>query len=872
MNVIPGLQWFLSRSKVIAACLLIIFFCLVVSTPAEAQATKTWMTSGTGVWATGSNWSGGTAPTNNASTTDIAYFSDVAVGGNSVAAEVGTNNFIAGISFNSAGTTSVQSNSNSFARTLTIGSSGITVTSGAGAVMFSPVRSGTGAPQLTLRLNGSQTWTNNSANTLTIANPVINYISGTTTNLAIAGSGSTTISGVISSGTFGGGPVQLIKQGAGTLTLSAANTYTGATQVISGLLVVNAAGAIPGSSAITLGGATTRGFLEIDAPLTISSLTFSGSGGDVVDTSQSTATFSATSGTATITVLGGSNAFHASATLASPTLLDVSSGAFFTFHNNLSGSAAFTKQGAGTLSIVGDNDGYSGSFNITGGRVNIGSGMNQIGTGTTTLSGGATLDLGGQAFTDRIIVLSGTILNAGGTATTTTISGPTTVSGSTAGTYNITPSGIGTFNAAVGSGTLPVNVNVSSTSAPGGQAIFNNVIAGQGNVVVYGGGTATFNGAVSGATTTHGVSTFNADYDSEAQVQNGGSATFAGTTGASSVVKIFAGGTGTFSNAVSGTVQVWGAATFTSTSSLTGSLTTNSGGVATFADMAATVSSAIHNDGQLIVNRTSGVQTLSGVIDGDGSLVKQGGGLLALTGNNSYSGPTTVSNGILAVNGQIASSVAVASGGTVAGSGLIGGILSGAGLVSPGNSPGILTASEFDPTGGLGAAFEFRSAAPIYTSATASFNDVLRLTDASPFTTSLTGSNVINVYFDVDSIATGNVFEGGFFTGLSAGNLLTAVQDATFQYWIKDNAGGTAFNGVNYKSLSSMPGITGVTLTTISREADFGSGPVSGSVTQFIIVPEPGTLAIAGIGVGIAGWMNRNRRRPRRTQAGGSRS
>ena len=444
-----------------------------------------------------------------------------------------------------------------------------------------------------------------------------------------------------------GGAVGLTKSTSGTVTLSGANTYTGATQVTAGLLRVDAANAISSSSAITLGGSTTRGFLEIAAPLTISSLTFSGSGGDVVDTSQSTATFSAASGPATITVGSGSNVFHAAATLASATLLDISSGAFFTFHNNISGSATFTKQGLGTLNIVGDNDGYSGTFLITGGRVNIGAGMNQIGTGTTTLSGGATLDLGGQAFTDRVVVLSGTILNAGGTATTTTISGPATISGSTVGTYNITSAGIGTFQAAVGNGSLPVNVNVSSTTAPGGQAIFSDVIAGLGNVTVYGGGTATFNGAVSGFTITHGVSTFNAAYNTEAQVQNGGSATFAGTTGPSSVIKVFAGGAGTFSNSVTGTVQVGGTAEFTSTSSLTGSLTTNSGGVATFSNMTATVASTIHNDGQLNVNRTTGSQTISGVINGSGSLVKQGAGSLLLSGNNSYSGGTWIDGGTL---------------------------------------------------------------------------------------------------------------------------------------------------------------------------------------------------------------------------------
>jgi hypothetical protein len=219
-----------------------------------------------------------------------------------------------------------------------------------------------------------------------------------------------------------------------------------------------------------------------------------------------------------------------------------------------------------------------------------------------------------------------------------------------------------------------------------------------------------------------------------------------------------------------------------------------------------------------------------------------------------------VTAGVLAVNGQISSAVTVATGATVGGSGVISGVLSGAGAVSPGNSPGILTASQFDAAGGLDAEFEFTALAPLYSDSSASVNDVLRLTGGTPIIGSLNGGNVIDVYFNVDTIASGDVFEGGFFTGLSSGALLSAVENATFTYWIKDNAGGTSFNGVSYSPLTSVSGITGASLQTANVTRMFADGSASGSVTQFVIVPEPGAFALAVGGVVAAAWKTRRRR------------
>jgi len=81
-----------------------------------------------------------------------------------------------------------------------------------------------------------------------------------------------------------------------------------------------------------------------------------------------------------------------------------------------------------------------------------------------------------------------------------------------------------------------------------------------------------------------------------------------------------------------------------------------------------------------------------GETSGGGSLEKDGPGRLVLTGNNTYSGVTTVAGGWLQVDGsQPGSGVLVNSGGTLRGTGTVGYIqLADGSTVAPGDSPGIL--------------------------------------------------------------------------------------------------------------------------------------------------------------------------------------
>lgn len=128
------------------------------------------------------------------------------------------------------------------AQTLSLGSGGITINSGALATTI-------GSANLGLSLVGNQRWTNNSTALMTVGGSV--NLNGNTLSIANASTGGQTMSGVLS----GSGGVAVQSTGAGTTTFSGANSYTGSTVVSSGGLTVGgAAGTIAQSSSIVING------------------------------------------------------------------------------------------------------------------------------------------------------------------------------------------------------------------------------------------------------------------------------------------------------------------------------------------------------------------------------------------------------------------------------------------------------------------------------------------------------------------------------------------------------------------------------------------------------------------------------------------
>ena len=237
------------------------------------------------------------------------------------------------------------------------------------------------------------------------------------------------------------------------------------------------------------------------------------------------------------------------------------------------------------------------------------------------------------------------------------------------------------------------------------------------------------------------------------------------------------------------------------------------------------------------------------------AVTKTGIARLTLSGTHDYSGVTTVSQGSLAVNGSIVASsgITVTSGATLGGSGIVP-TVGGGGLVSPGSSPGILTAPTVDVGEGLDFAFEMTGAgSPAYGLPAASINDVLRLTTG--LSGSMTAANVVSIYFT--SLSTGDMVRGGMYldtvttpVGRTVAEDLLA--NATWAYYVSGDGNGThVYGGSNYYTLAEYAPTLSMTRAVVADTANFGSGNVFGAVTQFTAVPEPGACVLAGAGLGL---------------------
>ncbi len=255
--------------------------------------------------------------------------------------------------------------------------------------------------------------------------------------------------------------------------------------------------------------------------------------------------------------------------------------------------------------------------------------------------------------------------------------------------------------------------------------------------------------------------------------------------------------------------------------------------------------------------RNGTLRNVGGIRSSEGEgFTKTTAGVLVLEGENTYTGLTTVAAGALRVSGVLSqSAVTLAAGARLEGGGTLGGAVGGSGTIDPGNSPGVLTLGQVDPSEGLGFNFEFSEKnAPVNWALPG--NDVLRLTDATPLTSALGSGNTLSLFLSADLYANleeGDTLLGGFLAD-TGGGLQARVGGASFRFYYEDAGGSFSYNGLNYTLWSGAL----FELSTVG-DAHFTPG---GMLTQFTVVPEPGSFLLCGMGaVGFLAWRRRRARK-----------
>jgi len=478
----------------------------------------------------------------------------------------------------------------------------------------------------------------------------------------------------------------------------------------------------------------------------------------------------------------------------------------------IAGSTGLLKIGTGTLTINNVNK-FTGVADILGGTVVVstltdGGVDSSLGAGTDIFLGDATLSYtGATTSTDRFLTLT-----APGTVDVTSAASTLTLTGSVSGSNALTKTGAGVLEIAGG------NSFSGTTQIDGG--VFRIADGGTwGN----------------GAITNHAALEVNQSTD--LTLTNA-------ISGAGSLVK---NGTGTL--------------TITAANSYAGGTTISTGGLnlgngANNTASAGTGTIDITSGATLSIAWNSGVQVLSNNLTGSGTVIRGGGGEVALTGTNNFSGTYQINTNTLAfrslnsASGQpkivIASGASLALGNDFAGQTCTISELSGGGGVNP----------QFDAASGI-------KTLAVNQATTTTFSGVMRdatsggrflaLTKSGLGTLTLSGANtytgattisggtlavtgsLANTTVTVESGATlgGNGSIGGGITIESAGTHTLAVADTPAGQVTRTIGGLLTLDSGNI-----------LTLTAATAPADgtyilaTATGGISGSLGTIILAPE----------------------------------
>ncbi|MFA5390368.1 MAG: autotransporter-associated beta strand repeat-containing protein [Candidatus Omnitrophota bacterium] len=440
-------------------------------------------------------------------------------------------------------------------------------------------------------------------NTQDVSSRITNSTSAVTID---TNSNDVTFAGVIDSDNTGG----LTKSGEGRLTLSGANTYTGTTTLSNGTLQVGVAsvgsvGSITSSAIGTGALALNGGTISSDSTTArsiLNAVTFGGNVtlGDTTNTGKLTFSAAADLGGATRTLTTASNAEFA----------------------GVLSNGGLTKGGSGTLTLSGANT-YVGATTMNDGTLNIGSNTALGATASTFTIAGGTIDATGAA---RVITNNNAQIWSGNFAFTGT---------------NDLDLGDGAVN--LGAALRVISISNASTLTVGG-AMSGTGLGGvhrsggdaSGELILSGDNVHTGKTMVSS-----GILTLSGDNSgaSGGVTINGGILNINSVTALGTGEFIINGGT--IDNTSAGDItlttansQSW-AGSFTYTGSAH-SLNLDTGGVMLLS-------------GDRTVTVGGNTLAVDGVISGGWGINKAGAGTLALNGNNTYTGATTLTDGTLSV-------------------------------------------------------------------------------------------------------------------------------------------------------------------------------------------------------------------------------
>jgi len=383
-----------------------------------------------------------------------------------------------------------------------------------------------------------------------------------------------------------------------------------------------------------------------------------------------------------------------------------------TISTPLAGTAGFTKSGAGTLTLAGTNT-YSGTTIISAGTLNFSSAAQTVsgiisGSGALAQSSGTLTLLANNTYTGGTTVNGGTMnLGIGGSTGTIrsnlTINAGATVDLTAGDALGYPPGPIVTSVNIVG-GTL--------TNSSGGNEAFTTTLNLTGGTISSGGGYYNLDGANAAINSlaTNVVSSISAPLGLRASglVISTAAGRVPGSVdlNISGLMADLQGSGYTWTKAGAGTLELSGVNTNTGAVTISAG-TLLIGGAGELGG--GSYSASIINNGTFNYN-SSAAQTLSGVISGTGALVQSGAGTLSLDNANTYSGPTTIAGGTLALGtgGSVlnSSSISISNGATLnvtangltlgatqilTGKGTVSGNLTVNGTLAPGGGIGTLT-------------------------------------------------------------------------------------------------------------------------------------------------------------------------------------